>query len=139
MLAAETTITAQFYDLDPMGVVWHGNYPRFLEHARCALLERIDYDYTRMRESGYAWPIVDMRIKYVRPICMAEVIVVRARLIEFEHRLKLEYRIRRRDDGEILTKAETVQVAVHLATGEMQLESPAVLIEKVRAASCDGG
>lgn len=139
MLFAETTITVQFYDLDPMGVVWHGNYPRFLEHARCALFERIDYDYAKMRDSGYAWPIVDMRIKYVRPIRMADVIVVRARLVEYENRLKLEYRIRRRDDGEVLTKAETVQVAVQMATGEMQLESPAVLLDKMKAVSCDGG
>ena len=30
----------QFYDCDPMGVVWHGNYLRFMEQARFALIER---------------------------------------------------------------------------------------------------
>jgi acyl-CoA thioester hydrolase len=34
MLSAETVITVNFYDLDPMNVVWHGNYPRFLEQGR---------------------------------------------------------------------------------------------------------
>ena len=42
MIAADVTIRVQFYDLDPMQVVWHGNYARFLEQARCALLERIE-------------------------------------------------------------------------------------------------
>ena len=92
-----------------------------------------------MRESGYAWPVVDMRIKYVRPIRMAETIVVTASLAEYENRLKLEYRIRRQSDGVVLTKAHSVQVAVRMATGEMQLESPAILFEKVRALSCAGG
>ena len=34
MISAEVIIKIQFYDLDPMRVVWHGNYPRFLEQAR---------------------------------------------------------------------------------------------------------
>lgn len=139
MLSADAEITAQFYDLDPMNVVWHGNYPRFLEQARCVLLDRIGYGYQRMSESGYAWPIVDMRIKYVRPIRMAEQIVVTARLLECEHRLKIEYRIRRKQDGEVLTKAHTVQVAVRMETGELMLECPTELIDKVKAATCAAG
>jgi acyl-CoA thioester hydrolase len=138
MLSAEAVVTVQFYDLDPMQVVWHGNYPRFLELGRCALLDRLDYNYAQMRESGYAWPVVDMRIKYVRPIRMAETIVVTASLAEYENRLKLDYRIRRQSDGQVLTKAHSVQVAVSMATGEMQLESPAILFEKVQALSCAG-
>jgi acyl-CoA thioester hydrolase len=138
MLSAEAVVKVQFYDLDPMEVVWHGNYPRFLEMGRCALLDRLDYNYAQMRESGYAWPVVDMRIKYVRPIRMAETIIVTASLAEYENRLKLDYRIRRQSDGQVLTKAHSVQVAVSMATGEMQLESPAILFEKVRALSCAG-
>ena len=36
MISAEVIIPIQFYDLDPMRIVWHGNYPRFLEQARAA-------------------------------------------------------------------------------------------------------
>ncbi len=139
MLSADTEITAQFYDLDPMNVVWHGNYPRFLEQARCALLDRIGYNYVQMNISGYAWPIVDMRIKYVRPIRLAETIIVTASLREYEHRLRLDYRIRGKTDGAVLTKAQTTQVAVHQLSGELLLESPAALTTKVKALLCAGG
>ena len=135
MLSADATIQAQFYDLDPMNVVWHGNYPRFLERARCALLDLIGYNYPEMRQSGFAWPIVDMRIKYVRPIVFAQDIVVTATLAEYENRLKIDYRIRDQATGEVLTKATTVQVAVRIETGEMQLESPAALVTRVKARS----
>lgn len=131
MLSAETIIKAQFYDLDPMSVVWHGNYARFLEQARCALLDSIGYNYSEMQASGFAWPIVDMRVKYVRPIVFGQEIVVTATLTEFQNRLKIDYRIRDHTSGEVLTKASTVQVAVSLATGEMQLESPAALTDKL--------
>ena len=114
-----------------MHVVWHGNYARFLEQARCYLLDSIGYNYVEMGESGFAWPIVDMRIKYVRPIRFGQEIVVTASLVEHQNRLKIDYRIRDRASGEVLTKASTIQVAVKIETGEMQLESPAALTDKI--------
>jgi acyl-CoA thioester hydrolase len=64
MLSAEVVIRPEFHDLDPMQIVWHGNYMRYFETARTALLGLIDYDYPQMVASGYAWPVVDFRIKY---------------------------------------------------------------------------
>jgi len=51
--------------LRPDGVTWHGNYFRYLETARSALLDNIGYNYRQMVDSGYLWPVVDARIKYV--------------------------------------------------------------------------
>ncbi|SEH49973.1 acyl-CoA thioesterase [Magnetospirillum fulvum] len=132
MIAAEITLTAQFYDLDPMQVVWHGNYPRYLEQARCALLDRIGYNYPEMEASGYLWPIVDMRLKYVRPVRFAQTIRVSATLAEYENRLRIEYRITDAATGEVLTKATTTQLAVETASQELCLESPSALVERVR-------
>jgi acyl-CoA thioester hydrolase len=132
MISAEITIKAQFYDLDPMQVVWHGNYPRFLEEARCALLDKIGYNYPQMDDSGYLWPIVDMRLKYVRPIRFAQLVRVVASLAEFENRLRIEYRILDALSGEVLTKATTIQLAVEAASQELCLECPAALVERVR-------
>lgn len=132
MITAEVEAVAQFYDLDPMQVVWHGNYPRFLEEARCALLDRIGYNYPQMEQSGYVWPIVDLRLKYVRPIRFAQKIRITATLVEYENRLRIDYRIRDAASGETLTKATTIQLAVDMASGEMCLETPAVFVDKVR-------
>ena len=134
MLTADVVMKTQFYDLDPMSVVWHGNYARYLEEARCALLERIGYGYAEMRASGYLWPIVDMRIRYVAPLRERQEFVVTATLREYENRIRIDYRICDRATGEVLTKARTDQVAVEAETGTLCLESPAMLIDKVRAA-----
>ena len=136
MLTIDTTIKAQFYDLDPLQVVWHGNYVRFLEQARCSLLDRIGFNYPEMARTGFVWPIVDLRIKYVRPIRFGQEVIVSATLAEYENRLKIDYRIRDGQSGEVLTKAHTVQVAVDAESGELCLESPAVLTDRVRECLC---
>src|SRR5262249_969783 len=64
-LEAEVEIEVDFYDVDAMEVTWHGHYVKYFERARCALLRKIGYDYPEMRDSGYAWPIVDCRLRYV--------------------------------------------------------------------------
>ncbi|MBV9248976.1 MAG: acyl-CoA thioesterase [Acetobacteraceae bacterium] len=132
MISAEVTIKAQFYDLDPMRIVWHGNYARFLEEARCALLDRIGYNYPEMAESGFIWPIVEMRIKYIRPIQFAQTVRVTATLAEYENRLRIEYCITDAATGDLLTKGSTTQLAVDAASQEACLETPPAWTEKVR-------
>ncbi len=133
MISAAVVCQAQFYDLDPMQVVWHGNYARFLEQARTALMEKIGYSFAEMAESGFLWPIVDLRIKYVGPVVLRQEIEVTATLKDYLNSLKIDYRITDRASGDVLTKAQTMQVAVSADTGEMALESPAALIERVEA------
>ena len=133
MRSIETIIRAQFFDLDPMNIVWHGTYARFLELGRCDFLDRLDYNYTQMQESGYAFPIVEMRLKYVAPIRFRQDFVVITTLSDYENRLRFDYVIRDLASRAVLTRARTTQVAVRLDTGELCLESPSVLIDKVRA------
>jgi acyl-CoA thioester hydrolase len=130
-LAHEIELIPAFHDLDPMAVVWHGHYLKYFELARCALLQRFDFDYMEMRDSGYVWPIVDMRSKYVRSARFNQKLKVRAQIVEWENRLKIEYVIRDAESGAVLTRAHTIQVAVHMATGEMQYVSPPVLLERL--------
>lgn len=131
MLSTETEIVVPFHDVDSMQVVWHGHYVKYFETARCKLLEDFDYSYEKMVESGYAWPVVDMRIKYVKPLRFNQKIIVEIQLAEWEYRLKLKYRIRDADSGMTLTKGYTIQVAVELEAQEMCLESPTVLKTKL--------
>lgn len=130
-LSHEMELLPGFHDLDPMDIVWHGNYVKYLELARCALLAKFNYDYPQMRASGYMWPVVDMRIKYVRPINYGQRITIRAEITEWENRLKIEYLMRDTVSGAKINKASTIQVAVEVSSGEMQYVSPAVLWQRL--------
>lgn len=130
-LSIEIDVLPAFCDIDAMEIVYHGNYVRYLEMARSALLARYDYDYPRMRESGYGWPIVDMRLKYVRPVAYGQALKVRATIVEWEFRLRIEYEIRDAQTGEKLNAASTIQVAVDMSTREMCYVCPPVLWQKL--------
>lgn len=132
-LTSSVDIEIPFHDCDPMNIVWHGNYPRYFEVARCQLLRLFNYDYLDMQASGYMWPIVDMRVKYVGSAKFTQVITVTASLVEYEHRIKINYLITDKETGAKLTKGHTVQAAVSMDTNELQLESPPILAEKLHA------
>ena len=129
---AETETQVQFCDLDPMEVVWHGHYVKYLEIARGALLDSIDYNYPQMRASGYLWPVIDLQLRYVASARFGLRLKLRAEIVEWENRLTIDYLISDAATGRRLTRASTTQVAVEIATGEMCFASPPVLFEKLK-------
>ena len=48
---------------------------------------------THMLDAGYAWPVIDMQLRYVRGAKFGQRINVRASLVEWENRLKVNYLI----------------------------------------------
>ncbi len=128
---ARIEIEIPFYDLDSVSIVWHGNYPKYFELARCALLEKFNYGYSEMRESGYIWPIIDLQIRYIKPLVFKQCIVVDAVLKEWEYRLKIDYLIRDATTQARLTKGSTTQVAVDAKTNELCLMSPTILFDRL--------
>lgn len=131
ILEADTIIEIPFYDVDSMNVVWHGNYTKYLEEARCVLLDKLDYNYVQMKESGYMWPVVSLDIKYVRPFIFKQKINVNAQLIEYENCIKIKYLITDIETNQKLTKANTTQVAVGIDDKELCYASPQILLDKV--------
>ena len=130
-LSHSIEVVPAFYDIDVMEIVWHGHYVKYLELARSALLQKFGYDYTAMRDSGYAWPIVEMKLKYVRSAVLHQALKVHARIIEWENRLRIDYLITDVASGRKLNSAQTTQVAVELKTGEMCFVCPPVLWERL--------
>ncbi|RCS57500.1 acyl-CoA thioesterase [Parvibium lacunae] len=133
LVTSTTELMVPFNDLDPLQIVWHGNYLRYCEIARADLLRKIDYDYPQMRDSGYAWPIIECQLKYVAPARYAQKLRIQTDLIEYEYRLRLSYKLFDADSNQLLTRAETIQVAIDFQTQEMQFSSPAILINKVKS------
>nr|WP_233843877.1 acyl-CoA thioesterase [Dyella sp. 2HG41-7] len=130
-MQTEVDVLVPFFDVDSINVVWHGHYVKYLEIARCALLDDVGHNYVQMKESGYAWPVIDMQLRYVQAARFGQRLRVRADLIEWQNRLLIHYLVRDAETGQRITRASTVQVAVHLASGDMQLLSPQVFIDAV--------
>lgn len=128
---AETFITVQFYDLDPMNVVWHGNYIKYLETARCDLLSKIGYDYDNMREDGIAYPVATMDLKFMKPCTFNQKLKVVSSVEEIEPCLIIKYMIYDALTGEKLFKAKTMQICVDVHSKESVYSAPERLKEKL--------
>ena len=131
VLQAEIELVVPFFDVDMMEVVWHGHYVKYFEEARCALLDKLGHNYRQMRDAGYAWPIIDLQVRYIRGAQFGQRIRVRADLVEWENRLKINYLITDVATGERMNSGSSVQVAVEIASREMLLASPRVFVEAV--------
>ena len=130
---ADVMIEVPFHDVDTMNVVWPGHYLKYFEIARCKLLDQFHYNYNQMRDSGYAWPVIESHVRYVQGIEFEQKIRVRAILKEWENRLKIEYLIFDAVSDRKLTKGYTSQVAVHIEKREMCFQSPQVLLDCLNA------
>lgn len=128
---ASIELEIPFHDVDVMEVAWHGHYAKYFELARCKLLEQLDYNYSQMRASGYAWPVIDLHVRYIQPLLFQQKITVQVWITEWENRLRMNYLITDSATGAKLTKGRTDQVAVDMRTRELLLASPAILLEKM--------
>lgn len=132
LITAETEMVIPFQDIDAMQVTWHGNYFRYFEVARTALLRMIDYDYPQMLASSYLWPIIEAHVRFIKPLHYGQTIRVQAALMEWENRMKIEYLILDAGSGNRQTKGYTVQCALDMRTQELQLVSPKALLERLK-------
>ena len=124
-----------FHDVDVMEIVWHGHYAKYFEVARCKLFDQLDYNYPQMRDSGYAWPVIDLHVRYIHPLLFQQKVTIKVWVAEWENRLRIQYLISDSVSGARLTKGHTDQVAVNIATREMLLASPPILLEKLGVTS----
>lgn len=121
-ITSEMKIIVPFYDLDPMNIVWHGNYVKYLEQARCDFFDKLNYNYTDMYNDGVMYPIVKMDFKFIKSAKFGEELLVKCILRELEPAIIIKYEIYSGED-KILT-ATTMQMEVSVETGETLYEAP---------------
>ena len=126
-----TKMPIRWGDMDAYGHVNNTVYFRYMEQVRCELLRQIGYGYREMEASGFAWPIIDTRMKYIAPLHFDQLVRVEARISEYENRLRIDYEFFDAVSGARTSKGYTIQVAVAMPSGEMRLVSPPILLQKL--------
>lgn len=100
----------RFSEVDIMGVVWHGSYPLYLEDAREGWGHEFGLCYDDFLKNHVFAPIVDMDIRYHRPIFYS----TKPRIdITYQYtpaaKIVFDYEIRDTKDNALLTSAHTIQ------------------------------
>ena len=100
-----------FGDLDPMGIVWHGNYYRFMEVGREAFGREHGLDAMDMHAQGYYTPIVRSLIDHKAMLAYGDTVVVRTTIEPTPAaKILLHYELRNKRNGALVAIGSTVQV-----------------------------
>lgn len=122
-------IKVNFFDADPLGIVWHGNYLKYFEIAREAFGRHFGLTYLDVKKQGYATPIVKTITEHKSPLKYGDT----ARVNVFYHdcdaaKLKFTYRIYNQNEL-LVCIGETVQVFTNYKTAELSLTFPDFFVD----------
>jgi acyl-CoA thioester hydrolase len=91
-----------------MGIVHHSNYIRFLEEARCALLEEQDIPMSYIEEKGYTIPTIEVNCKYKTPVTQGDIIAIGVKVAEYNGvKMTIEYDVKNTKTGNTVIEAYT--------------------------------
>ena len=112
--------TVPFYDLDPMQIVWHGNFFNYFEDARWALLDHHGVDlYAYYEKTKIIFPIIRTSTKHIYPLRHRDEFICKATIIEARFKIVVDFEIKLAANGTLCARGRTEQVAV--VTPEMEI------------------
>jgi acyl-CoA thioester hydrolase len=123
--SCEVRLTVPFHDLDPMHIVWHGNYLKYFDVARFALFDSCGIDlYEYSKKTKILFPVIKTSTKHVIALRDRDEVICKASVIEARIKIVLDFEIRRVGKSEICARGRSDQVAVRFPEMEMMLEIP---------------
>ena len=97
-----------YYETDRMGIVHHSNYIRFMEEARCYLLEKFDMSYSAFEEKGIMIPVLGVNCTFKHHVTFNDIILIKLYVKEFNGvRLTMGYTATEKNTGEVVFTGET--------------------------------
>ncbi|MEI6128063.1 MAG: thioesterase family protein [Pseudomonadota bacterium] len=117
--------TVGFYELDPMQIVWHGNYFKYFEDARAGLFKRRGIDlFEFYGRTNYLFPIIKTATKHIAPLRYGDAFICKAAVIEAKAKIVIDFEIRLKADGQLCARGRTEQAAVKLPGMEIEFTIP---------------
>lgn len=121
----EVKYCVPFFDLDPMQIVWHGNYLNYFEIARAALFDHYGVNlYSYYERNKLIFPIIRTSTKHIYPLRFNDEIIIKASLKDARVKLAVDFEIRRAADGKVCARGQTEQVTVKVPEMEMIFKIP---------------
>lgn len=121
----DVRLTVPFHDLDPVHVVWHGNYFKYFDIARFGLFDDAGIDlYRYSLEKNIIFPITRTSTKHIAPLRYGDEFICRATLADAAIKIVMDFEIIRRADHVVCTRGRADQVAVRVPEMETLFEIP---------------
>ena len=97
-----------YYETDRMGVVHHSNYIRYLEEARCFLLEKVGMPFDVLEENNITIPVLAVNCEYKNHVTFADTLQIKVFIKEYTGvRMTVGYDVIDKKTGKTVIIAET--------------------------------
>ncbi|MGB5499278.1 MAG: thioesterase family protein [Maribacter sp.] len=127
----EISFRVRYGETDQMGVVYHGNYPQYLEMGRIEWLRTLGISYKEMEENGIILPVISLQLNYKKSALYDDLLTIRTILrkrplvrIEFDYEIYNEKR-------ELLAEANTVLAFMDSANNK-PVRCPEYILERLK-------
>jgi acyl-CoA thioester hydrolase len=119
-----------FHDCDPLGIVWHGHYFKYLELGRTALMKRHRLDVPDFMQLGYKVFVTDVRCRYGFSLRYDDRYRVHAWFIDHAQRLNIGYQIDNVSQNKRAARASTTLTLTD-PYDQMLWETPSEIVARI--------
>lgn len=135
----EYPVRAQPHHTDYAGIVWHGAYIAWMEEARVECLRSIGINFADLVAIGCDLPVVELSIRYHRPVQMGMAAIVKTRMTQTEGvRINWDYQIQSPDAQELYITAQVTLVAVDREKGKIMRQLPPTVKDALARLAAEG-
>jgi acyl-CoA thioester hydrolase len=131
MYTSESTIRVRYGETDQMGYCYYGNYAQFYEVGRVEALRNLGFSYRSLEESGIMLPVLEFKIKYLKPAYYDDLLKVKTTVHEIKGaRMLFTYEMFN-EKNELVNTGETTLVFISKETNR-PCAAPGELVERLR-------
>lgn len=128
-LKNKTEVKVRFGEVDSMGIVWHGNYVKYIEEGRESFGHKYGISYLDIYANNVMAPVVKMNIDFKKQVHYGDRLIIETEYVEQDAaKIIFNYKIFRKKNLELVAVASTTQVFIDL-NREMILYPPQFVID----------
>ena len=132
MITSENKIRVRYDEVDKMGYVYHGNYARYYHISRTELFRKLGLCDKELESQNIILPVIEMTIKYLKPIFYDDVITIETRIEELpSSRMEFTHKVFNQMH-EIINEASSTLVFVDSNTRK-PMRAPEIILKKIKS------
>jgi len=132
MITTENKIRIRYDEVDQMGYVYYGNYAKYYHISRTELLRKIGISDKELEKHDILLPVIEMNIKYIKPIFYDEIISIKTSLNKIPtSRLTFKHEVRNQKN-ELINQAEST-VAFVENHSRKPMRAPQLIVNKIKS------
>ncbi len=125
-----TEIKVKFSDVDPLHIVWHGNYIRYFEDGREAFGEKYGLSYLDVFANNLVTPIVNVNVDYKSPLEYGDTALVETTFIETPAaKIIFNFKIFNKKSNKLVATGTSTQVFLDSKSKELFWTNPPFYVE----------